>query len=76
MSWAAVAILAFVTAERLLELWLSSRHTKRLLADGARAWRRPLPANRYLAGRLVVPSASPPRTKRWPSPADLLSISA
>jgi methyltransferase len=36
MSWAAVAILASVTAERLLELWLSSRHTKRLLADGAR----------------------------------------
>lgn len=32
----AVAILAFVTAERLFELWLSSRHTKRLLADGAR----------------------------------------
>lgn len=30
------AILAAVTFERLFELWLSNRNTKRLLADGAR----------------------------------------
>jgi methyltransferase len=35
MSWAAVAILAFVTAQRLFELWLANRNTRRLLADGA-----------------------------------------
>ena len=34
MSWAA-AILAVVTAQRLLELWLSSRNTQRLIAAGA-----------------------------------------
>ena len=36
MSWVAVAILAFVTAQRLAELWLSNRNTRRLLAEGAR----------------------------------------
>jgi methyltransferase len=33
---AAVAILAFVTLQRLFELWLSNRNTRRLLARGAR----------------------------------------
>lgn len=32
----AIAILAFVTAQRLAELWLSNRNTRRLLAQGAR----------------------------------------
>jgi methyltransferase len=32
----AIIILAYVTFERLIELWLSSRNTKRLLARGAR----------------------------------------
>lgn len=36
MNWIAVAILAFVTAERLLELLLSRANTNRLLAQGAR----------------------------------------
>ena len=35
MTPVAVAILAFVTAQRLVELWLSNRNTARLLADGA-----------------------------------------
>ena len=30
-----IAILAFVTAQRLFELWLARRNTKRLLANGA-----------------------------------------
>ena len=30
-----IAILAFVTAQRLFELWLADRNTKRLLANGA-----------------------------------------
>ncbi len=34
MNWA-VAILAFVTAERLLELWVARCNTRRLLAQGA-----------------------------------------
>ena len=36
MSWIAAAILGFVTAERLFELWLSARNTRRLVAQGAR----------------------------------------
>ncbi len=35
MISAAVAILGFVTAERLGELWLANRNTRRLLSDGA-----------------------------------------
>lgn len=36
MNWVAVAILAFVTAERLLELVIARANTSRLLARGAR----------------------------------------
>ena len=36
MSWAAVAILGFVTVQRLLELRLAERNSKRLLAEGAK----------------------------------------
>jgi methyltransferase len=36
MNWIAVAILGFVTIERLAELWLARRNTKRLIAQGAR----------------------------------------
>lgn len=35
MTWAAIVILALVTLQRLIELRLSHRNTKRLLADGA-----------------------------------------
>ena len=35
MNWAAIAILGFVTLQRLAELALSQRNTKRLLARGA-----------------------------------------
>ncbi len=35
MIWPAVAILGFVTLQRLFELWLSNRNTRRLLARGA-----------------------------------------
>ena len=35
MNWAAVAILAFVTAERLLELVIARANTRRLLDEGA-----------------------------------------
>ena len=35
MNWAAVAILGYVTVERLAELWLAGRNTRRLLAEGA-----------------------------------------
>jgi methyltransferase len=34
----AIVILALVTVQRLFELWLSSRNTKRLLAKGAREY--------------------------------------
>ena len=36
MNWVAVAILAFVTAERLLELVIARANTRRLIAQGAR----------------------------------------
>lgn len=36
MNWIAVAILGYVTIERLAELWLARRNTRRLLAKGAR----------------------------------------
>ena len=35
MTWAAVAILGFVTLQRLAELQLAHRNSKRLLAEGA-----------------------------------------
>jgi methyltransferase len=35
MTWAAVLILSFVTVQRLAELWLSNRNTRRLLGQGA-----------------------------------------
>ena len=35
MTWAAVLILSLVTVERLAELWLSNRNTRRLLDQGA-----------------------------------------
>ena len=35
MTWAAVAILAFVTLQRLLEMQLAESHSRKLLADGA-----------------------------------------
>jgi methyltransferase len=36
MTLAAILILAFVTLQRLGELWLANRNTRRLLANGAR----------------------------------------
>jgi methyltransferase len=36
MIWTAVAILGFVTAERLFELWLSARNARLLARQGAR----------------------------------------
>ena len=36
MNWVAVAVLGYVTLERLIELWFSGRNTRRLLARGAR----------------------------------------
>ena len=38
--WAAVTILAIVTAQRIAELWLAARNTRRLLAAGAREFGR------------------------------------
>lgn len=35
MSWAAIAILGYVSLERLVELWFAGRNTRRLLAEGA-----------------------------------------
>ena len=35
MIWAAVAILGFVTLQRLLEMQLAERHSRKLLAEGA-----------------------------------------
>jgi methyltransferase len=35
MTWAAVLILGLVTVQRLAELWLSNRNTRRLLDQGA-----------------------------------------
>ena len=35
MMWPGIAVLAFVTLQRLFELWLSNRNTRRLLARGA-----------------------------------------
>ena len=45
MTWAAITILAIVTVQRLAELWLSARNTRRLLAEGGREfgrWHYPL----------------------------------
>lgn len=36
MTWPAYLVLALVTAQRLGELWLAERNTRRLLAKGAR----------------------------------------
>lgn len=36
MIWAAIAILGFVTLQRLIELRLADRNSKRLLAEGAK----------------------------------------
>ena len=38
MTWLAVAVLAFVTAERLVELLIARRNTARLLSAGAREY--------------------------------------
>lgn len=38
MTWAAVAILGFVTLQRLGELWLAERNRRNLLAQGAQEW--------------------------------------
>ena len=38
MTWLAVAVLAFVTAERLVELLIAQRNTARLLSAGAREY--------------------------------------
>ena len=38
MTAVAIAVLAFVTLQRLGELWLSNRNTRRLLASGAREY--------------------------------------
>jgi methyltransferase len=35
MIWAAIAILAFVTVQRLLEMQLAESHSRKLLAEGA-----------------------------------------
>ena len=35
MTWAAIVILLIVTTQRLGELWLSNRNTRRLLGEGA-----------------------------------------
>jgi methyltransferase len=35
MIWAAIAILGLVTVQRLAELWLSNRNTRRLVEQGA-----------------------------------------
>ena len=40
MTWAAVLILSLVTVQRLAELWLSNRNTRRLLGQGAVEIRR------------------------------------
>ena len=40
MIWPAVAILGFVTLQRLVELMIANRNTKRLLARGAREFGR------------------------------------
>ncbi len=40
MTWAAVAILGFVTLQRLVELRLAERNSKRLLAEGAKEYAR------------------------------------
>ena len=36
MNWGSVAVLGYVTLERLFELWLARRNTGKLLAQGAR----------------------------------------
>ena len=53
-----IVILALVTLQRLGELWLSNRNTRRLLAQGAPgAWRGPLSVDRRASTRLAcVPS--------------------
>ena len=38
MTWPSILILAIVTAQRLAELWISRRNSRRLLAEGAREY--------------------------------------
>ena len=38
MNWFAVAILAYVSVERLVELWFAGRNTRRLLAGGGKEY--------------------------------------
>ena len=64
MNWLAVAILAFVTVERLAELRLAARNTRRLLARGARehgAGHYPLIVLLHLAWLVTLWVAAPPR---------------
>ena len=64
MNWPAVAILAFVTVERLAELRLAARNTRRLLARGARehgAGHYPLVVLLHLAWLATLWVAAPAR---------------
>jgi methyltransferase len=69
MSWAAVLILALVTAQRLAELWLSNRNTRRLLDQGAVEIGRghyPLIVGVHVAWLAALWWLAPGRPINWP----------
>lgn len=69
MSWAPVAILALVTIQRLAELWLSGRNTRRLLAQGAHEAGRshyPLIVLLHAAWLATLWVLAPGRPVSWP----------
>jgi methyltransferase len=69
VTLAAILILAFVTLQRLAELWLANRNTRRLLADGAREAEPahyPLIVAVHVAWLLTLWLLAPGRPIVWP----------
>ena len=69
MSAAAIGILAFVTLQRLAELWISKRNTSALLAQGAREHGRghyPLIVAVHVAWLATLWSLAPGQPIHWP----------
>ena len=69
MTLAAILILAFVTLQRLAELWLANRNTRRLLANGAREaepGHYPLIVAVHVAWLLTLWLLAPGRPIIWP----------
>jgi methyltransferase len=69
MSWAGIVILSLVTVQRLAELWLSNRNTRRLLDQGAVEIGRahyPLIVGVHVAWLAALWWLAPGRPINWP----------